>query len=279
MIPHIVEETMNRLSNALHAKTSVVESIYLYGSTALGDYVEGSSDIDFMAILRHPPSEEDIAAIASAHAEVEANLPNTDMMGAYMLADELGKSYGEISVLLTYYEKRFRTDRSGADINPVTWWILKHHGLRVYGPGIAFRYETDPKHLADYVIANLNTYWVGWIERLEHQLNGLPEEVTAEQLDFAVEWCTLGMLRQLYTVKEQGVKSKIAAGDYGLQVIPAKWHHLIEEAISIKKMNPVRFYYDNVVRLTDLIALLQYIHSEANRIFSGTCKLQEVFRD
>ncbi|WP_253187256.1 nucleotidyltransferase domain-containing protein [Paenibacillus sp. GP183] len=132
---------MNKLCCSLNRNTSNIESVYIYGSVALGDYIEGSSDIDFIAILREQPSISDIQAISAAHEEVENGIPNTDIMGAYLLINDLGKPGSEISSLLTYYNKQLHADGRGADINPITWWILKNHGIRIYGRALDVRFN------------------------------------------------------------------------------------------------------------------------------------------
>ncbi|OPH59034.1 hypothetical protein BC351_22160 [Paenibacillus ferrarius] len=268
MLPEIVEKTMNRLCEALEARTSSVESVYLYGSVALNDYIEGTSDIDFVAIVRKPLTQLEIQSIMAAHEEVERELPNADIMGAYILLEDVGKKPNEMNTFVAYFNKRLHTDGSGADINPITWWILKKHGIRIYGSAVAFHYEIDLASLLAYVKGNLNSYWVNWIDRLEKQLSfdNVLEDVTyIEQLDKAIEWCTLGMLRQWYTLKERDITSKIGAGNYGIQQLPEKWHGLIQEAIAIKRLEPSRYYLSQKERLTDLVALLQYIHLDANR--------------
>jgi hypothetical protein len=264
MLPLVVENTMGKLCTTINKLTSNVQSVYIYGSVALGDYVEGSSDIDFIGILRKPPSKADIQAISAAHAEVEAEIPDTDIMGSYMLEQDLGKSANHINPLLAYYNKQLNEEGRGVDINPITWWILKKHGIRIYGSKVSFNYQLEGKLLASYVIQNLNTYWVGWIERLEKTSN-----LSDQELDEAVEWCTLGMLRQLYTIRENNIKSKTEAGLYGITVIPKHWHALIYEAINIKQLRPGRHYSSKEKRLADLVQLLRFIHSEANHTFDN----------
>lgn len=264
MLPQSVQNTMNTLCASLEVRTSNIQAVYLYGSIALGDYIEGSSDIDFVAVFKGPPSDSDVQAIIEAHKEVENENPRMDIMGAYLLEYDLGKPQSEISTLLTYYNKQIHTNRTGADINPITWWILKKQGIKVFGSDLSFNYDIDIDYTVKYVIGNLNTYWLNWISRLENQLQS-DQEILLEQLDEVVEWCTLGMLRQLYTVKEHDIKSKISAGHYGIQSLPAQWHELIQEAISIKQLRPRRCYASQVERLSDLVALLRFIHSEANR--------------
>lgn len=268
MIPKTVEKTMNTLCNALARNNANIESVYLYGSVALGDFIEGSSDIDFITILRETPTKSDIETISAAHKELENMLPQTDIMGAYLLRSDLGKPQSEITSLVTYYDRQVHTNGSGADINPITWWILKNHGIRVYGSPQIFDYEVDILALTEYIMDNLNTYWASWIHRLENQRTQIhlaDAESITRQLDEAVEWCTLGMLRQLYTLQEHEIKSKVQAGYYGITVIPQQWHELIYEAIYVKRQLSQRYYHSNEKRLNDLVALLRYIHAEANR--------------
>lgn len=111
----------------------------------------------------------------------------------------------------------------------------------------------------------MNTYWVSWIDRLKKQAVILVMEDQKSQLDEAVEWCVLGMLRQLYTIREHSVISKIAAGEYGMKVLPIKWHGLMREAISIKLQKPISEYTSQSERLDDLIELLRTIHFECNK--------------
>jgi hypothetical protein len=248
-----------------------IEAIFLYGSVALGGYIEGSSDIDFIAILGEPLSDSVIQSISIVHQQLENIYPQTDIMGAYFLKSDIGKSQNEISTLLTYYDKKIHTNGYGADINPITRWTIKHYNLQVYGATEAFNYEIGVKLLLTYVIENLNSYWVGWIERLEEQLkitHKIDSPMNTKLLDEVVEWCTLGMLRQLYTLKEHDIKSKVEAGYYGISILPEQWHELIYEAINIKQLLPERYYHSSEKRLSDLIALLRYIWIEANRVYN-----------
>ncbi|SEN36350.1 nucleotidyltransferase domain-containing protein [Paenibacillus sp. OV219] len=268
MLPPSVERKMSKLASALRSRTSIVKSIYLYGSVALDDYIDGTSDIDFVAIVRENLTEVDIKAISEAHAETEQECPEVDIMGMYLLTHDLGQSYRSDRPCVTFYNKEVHTNGFGADWNPITWWILKHRGIRIDGAEQLMDYEVDTQSLVNYVIENMNNYWLGWIERLE-QFIASKGSFSTRQLDEAVDWCALGMLRQLYTLSEHGIKSKVQSGQYGFTVIPEKWHGIIQEAIWIKQLHPERVYTDNDKRLGDLAALLRYIHEEANRICSS----------
>lgn len=260
---------MRKLSEALQAQLPhTIQSIYIYGSTALNAYVNGSSDIDFLVFVNRTLNSSDIQSIAEAHTLVEVEFPNLDIMGAYIRQEDAGKASDDIPAFPKYHEKTLDFNGSG-DINPVTWWVLKKHGICIYGQPINFEYQISSYELVQYVFENMNTYWVGWIERLENALSLIdkiePTNVEQiKQLDFAVEWCTLGMLRQYYSIRECDVISKVAAGEYGLKRLPNRWHGLVREAIAMKRLEPKREYSSHLQRLRDLVELLRFIHKESS---------------
>lgn len=135
----------------------------------------------------------------------------------------------------------------------------------MYGENIDFNYNLPFDSLIDYVKWNMNTYWVGWIDRLSEKVAIRIDQSSKPELEEAVEWCVLGMLRQLYTIHEHDVTSKLGAGEYGLLIIPGRWHGLIREAISIKRRKPISAYESQEVRLHDLVELLRFIHKECSR--------------
>lgn len=94
--PQAVKNKMGALCELLRRNLPTLDSVYLYGSVALGDFIEGSSDIDFIAVHREPLSQADIDAIAMIHREVENTFPQTDVMGTYLLKGDLGKPYDVI---------------------------------------------------------------------------------------------------------------------------------------------------------------------------------------
>ncbi|MFD0712701.1 nucleotidyltransferase domain-containing protein [Paenibacillus sp. GCM10027626] len=268
VLPEVVNRSMRKLCESLQIRIpDTVESVYLYGSTALNAFIEGSSDIDFLVFVNRTLTPLDIQSIIEAHKDVEPALSGLDIMGAYIRLEDVGKSARELSPVPTYFDKKMQPDGNG-DLNPVTWWILQRHGICVYGQHMSFNYEISSDELIQYVIENMNSYWAGWIDRLEQKLNstGVTEHpVPLEQLDFAVEWCTLGMLRQFYTIREHDVTSKIGAGEYGLTLLPERWHGLLREAIAIKRRENAREYTSQLKRLHDLVELLRLIHLESNK--------------
>ncbi|WP_214627221.1 nucleotidyltransferase domain-containing protein [Paenibacillus agaridevorans] len=270
ILPEIVERSMRKLYESLQNRIQdTVVSVYVYGSTALNAFIEGSSDIDFLVFVNRKLTPSDIRLIEDAHKEVEPTLFGLDIMGAYIRQEDAGKSVGEIPPVPTYFDRKMQSDGDG-DLNPITWWLLQRHGICVHGQRLSFDFEISSEALIQYVIENMNSYWAAWIARLEQNLHSSDmneHTVPVEQLDFAVEWCTLGMLRQFYTIREHGVTSKIAAGEYGLTQLPERWHGLIREAIAIKRREDARQYASQLKRLHDLVELLRLIHTESNASF------------
>ncbi len=241
-----------------------LEAVYVYGSTALGAYIEVSSDIDFVALIKRPPLPTEIQAIAEVHEQMEREIPGTDIMGAYICRNDLGKAYRDIPVYATYFSQKLHTDGTGSDINPVTLWMLRKNSICVWGGKKPLNYEPALEELLAYVRDNMDTYWAGWIGRLENALEtDVPDDSAKDHLDESIAWCALGMLRQLYTLREHEITSKIGAGEYGLQVMPAQWHRLIREAIALKRGETVLSNLSPKARLQELINLLRHIHDES----------------
>lgn len=272
MIPSNVEPAVRMWCRALEAALpDRLESVYLYGSIALGAYVEGSSDVDFIAFVKRPLSVEDLAAIAGIHETVDQAWPGLQFMGSYIRREDAFKEGGAIGAFPSYFYGRLHPNGEHADLNPVTWWMMKKHGLCVHGTDMPFADEVSAETLARYVIGNMNTYWAQQIGRLEQRLRALQDgadELTPGLLDEAAEWCVLGMLRQHYTIARRDVTSKLGAGAYGLAQVPERWHGLIREALAVKRREPWRLYGSQLARLRDLTALLRFIETDANRLYT-----------
>lgn len=136
------------------------------------------------------------------------------MMGSYLQWDDLGKDENEIPAYPHYYEGKMHS-AGYCDINPVTSWVLKHHGINLLGSTPKnLNFEATKKVLLDYVLKNMNTYWAGRIKHIEKMNNDtLSTQVTKEE----TEWSVLGTLRQYYTLSEGDILSKTDAGEYGMQ--------------------------------------------------------------
>ncbi|WP_127581925.1 aminoglycoside adenylyltransferase domain-containing protein [Paenibacillus koleovorans] len=239
-----------------------LRSIYIYGSTALGAYVEGTSDIDFVAFLTRSLRSEEIAKVEQVHRNVDSRWLKLDLMGAYIRLEDFGKP-AQAGETVTYFARALHTNLRGADLNPITWRVMREAGICAAGEPLELPDCVSDEELLQYVIGNMNTYWQGWIQKLAEWP---AEAVETNALEEAVEWCVLGMLRQLYTIRERNITSKPGAGEYGLERLPAQWHGLIQAAIQIKlgESGALPNSSDSTDVRRKLLGLLRHIHKAAN---------------
>ncbi len=143
--------------------------------------------------------------------------------------------------------------------NPVTWWVWKNAGICVDGPEISsLPFDVDTRSLVDFVYNNMQTYWRHRIKRNKKYawLAGL---LPGKYIDWEVQWCISGMLRQYYTWTENGIIGKTAACEYALPRMPSEWHKIVKEAISIRKGSDVRYYTSRKQRIGATIKCMEYL--------------------
>ena len=193
------------------------------------------------------------------HQHLHEKYTDWPLSGSYLQAHDIGQFEGAIEAY-PYYDEGVLRESGYFDINSVTWWLLKHRGLTLFG--------TNPQHLDfdvdwDKLIAdmreNLNTYWVQFT-RLNKRLGWL-------LTDDGIQWTVLGALRQFYTFREHNITSKIGAGEYGLQHLPQRWHTIIQEALNIRNQVGIPQYRFRILRAIEAYRFMKYIIYFCNTIF------------
>jgi hypothetical protein len=181
-------------------------ALYLEGSIALGEFNPRFSDIDFIAIGNGRVSAEEFISILKVHKDLEKQYPASKMSGMYFQFQDLGCQDQTKEPFLTYHYGRLNwMDRF--DLGLVTWWILKNHGIAVFGlPSKSLDITVNIEDLIRLQHENLNTYWAGWTTR--------PRRLLTLASDWGVQWTVLGVLREFYTIHEHQITSKIRAGEY-----------------------------------------------------------------
>ncbi len=244
-----------------------LEGLYVHGSIALDAYVDGSSDIDFITVTSRPLTTDDSEALLKVHHTLELTYEKPEMDGVYIQWKDMGKLYREKSDLneaYAFYNDGELQFGHYFNFNPVTWWTLKNGGISIVGQDPAsFDYGVTEQDLYSYVLTNMNTYWANRLQTVENTADSIVA-LSSEQIDEEVEWTVLGLLRQFYTLREKGIISKLDAGKYGLEVVPAEWHPIITEAINIRKGVIVRYYDSEAERIHDVIRFSKYLIRECN---------------
>jgi hypothetical protein len=229
----------------------LVTGLYLRGGLAFGEWIDGTSDVDFTATLSRRPDAADVEELRSAHATVAATYGDSPYFdGAHLLADDLTRSPSECpaapSVLMHAFEVRDADD-------PVGWHELARHGVTVSGPPVeSLGIWTDDDVLRAHTVDNLDTYWRGHAERCA-------ADPQASSVPFACEWVVPGTARlhHLLVTGEQTAKSR--AVRWGLGYYPEELHRVLRESLAIREGAFEPQYDENLERGRDVAAFAAYV--------------------
>lgn len=257
-LPIAVNDLLNKYMKLFNEyMPNQLAGLYLHGSLALDAYVEGSSDIDFIAVTHRGLTQSELEKAEEIHKIIADKYQFPEMDGVYITQNDLGK-IGE-----SYFYNNGKMNY-GHFLNPVTWWLLKKKGIAIYGdlPVI----EINDNDLVLYTYENMNTYWANRIRTIEKSIDEL-EQIAESEVDKEIEWTVLGLLRQFYTLREKDIISKQGAGEYSLKHLPEEWHPIIQDAINIRKGEEDRLYAGKLERIEETIKLSKYLinQSSANR--------------
>ncbi len=191
----------------------------------------GRSDIDIVAVLAEPATDDDFGALRTAHALLTERQPLPHIDGPYLAWGDL------IAAPATGLHRPWTLagalhhDGECFEINPVTWYTLATYGVTVRGPvvdGLNIWHETEDR--VRFVIDNLSTYWSQVADSVEKAC----DDPNASFDLASFEWCALGALRLHYTAFTGDVTSKRGAGEYGLVVTPDHMHDIIRAALDVR---------------------------------------------
>jgi hypothetical protein len=251
LAPSVVAVT-GRLVELLDARLpGQLEAFYLVGSIALGDYREGRSDIDFIAVLADEP---DIDVLAALHAELARTHPVPRCDGIYLRPGELSTPAGGTGLELRDGQP---LQQSAGERHPVTWLILADAGIALRG--------RTPDHgwvMADRAAAiqhsrdNLRTYWRHWLEVRRRLLSRAGLTLLTDE---AVTWGALGIARLHATIATGRLPSKSGAGHYALGAFPDH-SRIVGEALRLRAAPTAPLLYRSPFqRRRDLIVFMDAV--------------------
>lgn len=245
-----------------------IEGLYLHGSIALDAYVDDSSDIDFITLTNRRLTAGDAEGLSYIHRTLENKYKKPDMDGVYVLREDMGKrcKSRDDHIEYPYFNNGQLEFGDYFNFNPITWWVLKSRGIKILGPEIKdFNIDTHSQALSSYVVENMNAYWINRIHMAEKSIDHLVQ-LPSSQIDFEIEWTVLGLLRQFYTIKENDIVSKLAAGEYGLMELPVEWHNIIKEAMNIRSGKKENLFDSERDRLDNAMRFSKYLIQLCNKI-------------
>ncbi|MFD8544213.1 nucleotidyltransferase domain-containing protein [Streptomyces sp. NPDC059649] len=145
---------LQRFRTTLHTHLPL-RALWAHGSLAGGDYQEGRSDLDLIAVLDRPYTAEEERHIGALHRTLDATDPLAPHLHrSYLVADDTTADPGRTHLTWAHRELLHRP------VSPVTRRELHTFGRVLSGdaPGALLPPVTDTE-LAAYVRDDLRSYW------------------------------------------------------------------------------------------------------------------------
>jgi hypothetical protein len=119
--------TAHYLALAEEHVPGLLEGVYLLGSLGWGEWYDGRSDVDFLAVTCERPAP---GPLRDLHAELERAFPRPFFSGSYVTWSDLARSPGQIGEVPGILEEH-PEDASRPDL--VEWFVLGiprlHHAI------------------------------------------------------------------------------------------------------------------------------------------------------
>ncbi|MDG4782451.1 DUF4111 domain-containing protein [Micromonospora sp. WMMD961] len=248
-LPGAVQELCLRFLSLV--PEGLVTGLYLTGGTGFGEWLEGRSDVDFVATLAHRPSDGEVAHLRQAHEQMAAFSP-IFFDGMHVLVTDLASDPRKLPPVPVVLHREFRI---GHLDHLVAWHELARHGVTVTGPQLStLDIWTDRQILQAYTVDNLDTYWRTVTDQLAASSVDEPEA----ELDYACCWCVLGVARLHHLIVTGEMTTKSGAGRWGLSYYDQRWHRVLREALRLREGGQPE-YDDQVSRLQDTTDFTAYV--------------------
>jgi predicted nucleotidyltransferase len=194
-------------------------ALYFYGSLASGDFDEGVSDIDLLAVTARTIDGAQFARLDGVHQAIVSAHPAWD--------DRLEIAYVSAGALRTFRAERsdigiispgepFHMKDAGADWL-VNWYVVREMGVTLSGPPAAA--FIAPISAAEYV-QGVRDYGVEWLRRRA-------ELRTRNAQAYAI----ITLCRALYTLRHGKYVTKKRAAEWAMGELP-EWAPLIRNALA-----------------------------------------------
>jgi hypothetical protein len=210
-----------------------VRGVYLLGSTALGDYQEGRSDIDFGAMVDGPLDGGMIDLLDRVHHAM-ASLGGPSFDGFYVEARRLRRAPIMEEPATFSLNGSFHRDAPCFECNAMTWLLWSTRGVALFGPPPQeLRIALDQDGLRSFQIANLEGYWRNWIEGASARLARKSKETPVDAAAFA--WGVLGVARIACTLATGRAVSKTEAGTWALAQYGREHRVVVDLALALRR--------------------------------------------
>jgi len=220
-IRQLVSELQNGIGVTLGP---TLAGLYLTGSLSYGDFDPGSSDIDYLAVLRQPLTRSQRAALIDLHAEAGRIHPNWGerIEGSYVTLDMLPSIEPPAAPRPYINQGKFwDPDPQYGNEWLINRYVLQECGIALIG--LPFRDLTPPVGIDRVRAASARDLFDEWLPQVDdpHFLPDSHHEA----------YTTLTMCRILHRQFNDDVVSKRGAASWVRERVEPRWQHLIDAAL------------------------------------------------
>ena len=195
-----------------------IAGVYLTGSTALGDYHHGRSDLDILTLTTRVLSEDELTALEQMHKMLETGAqPHAD--AAYVVRDHVGKLPPEDAAGHGFVvDGQFYRGADGQNL--VAWAVLDQCGITLRGPEAkSLNAAPDTGEFKAWNRGNLEGYWRMRALQVRQAIS--ERDPKEEFLPYFAVWLASGPGRLHRTIATGEVISKTRSIDYTAELLPA----------------------------------------------------------
>jgi len=252
----------SRLDNLLESyKASICElfsdelvGIYLTGSIAFCEFIEGKSDVDLTVLIKSPLKIDSAESVKKIHRDISAEYRNNIVESQYISLDNIGKNEKDTQPFYSFHDNKLTLGKHNA--HAVTWFMLKNHGVTVAGiPANELDINISEYDIKAFVKSNVNSYWKDWLIEARKPLS---QKRNSALTNWGIEWCVCGLTRMYFTMMEGDITSKGKAVEYGLTSLPESTHKILREALRIRKCEKGTIYNSRFIRRQDMIDYMDF---------------------
>lgn len=230
-----IDLAADRFSTLLHRHLpDLLLSLNLVGSAVNGDFRPGRSDLDFVAVSRHAPADDELEGLSIVHRlyASDPTLPTID--GIWVTSDDLAAGPDNAAAGPATRDGAFLA-RAEGNRNPVTWFDLHDRSRAVLGTLDRDAIWHDPLRLVEWTRGNVEDYWVRWHAQSSRLLSSRGLAMLGRQ---APAWGVLGISRIHATVSSGQILSKSEAGKRALGLFGPQWRGILDDALAIRGSVP-----------------------------------------
>jgi hypothetical protein len=223
----------------------LITGLYLTGSVALGDYHEGISDVDFIAVVAHHPDADELDALARVHADLA---PTPKMDGVYLTATDFAAQPADCRPAPHSLDGEFHAGGECFQLNPVLWAELAQDGVAIRGPEPDRVVDQD--RLREWNRDNLKSYWVPFVAECRAIMATRDPDLPLPYPG-SLPWLVTGPPRLHLTIATGEIASKTKAARYAAALFP-NWAELVDKALAVRSGREVRPVVADMIDACDL---------------------------